>query len=420
MANILFLAHRIPYPPNKGDKIRSWHVLEHLLKSHKVHLGCFLDDPADEQYCGFLRTKVASSYFAKITKFGQKLSALKGFISGEPLSLAAYPKTRLQAYVNAVLEQENIDFIYVFSGAMMKFTPQLINSANSGKNIPIVLDMVDVDSAKWSDYAERSKAPLSWIYRREATRLFQYESKAAESAHQTFFVSDAEATLFNQLTDKRLESKVCSFKNGVNLNQFNPEIYAPIRAPIYGAEREQKKAVILFTGAMDYRPNIEAVLWFAANIWPQIKTSAKKDIIFRIAGGPVASSVKALGAHNSIEVQGYVDDMAREIAAADVIIAPLRTARGIQNKVLEGMAMAKAVVATSLANEGIDAEGDKNILIADTADDFTDCVISLLSDTNRREEIGESARQFIEANFTWDSALAKLDKTIVAILENDT
>jgi sugar transferase (PEP-CTERM/EpsH1 system associated) len=412
MANILFLAHRIPYPPNKGDKIRSWHVLEHFLKSHKVHLGCFLDDPADERYCEFLRAKVASSYFAKITKFGQKLSALKGFVTGESLSVAAYPKTRLQAYVNTVLERENIDFIYVFSGAMMKFTPQLISSPNSGKDIPIVLDMVDVDSTKWSDYAKLSKAPLSWIYRREAELLFQYEGKATEIVYQTFFVSDSEAALFNQLTDRRFENKVSSFENGVNLKQFNPEIYEP--------DQERIKAVILFTGAMDYRPNIEAVLWFAANVWPQIKTNAQKDIIFRIAGGPVASSVRALGTNDSIEVRGYVDDMAQEIAAADVVVAPLRTARGIQNKVLEGMAMARAVVATSLANEGIDAEGDKNILLADAADDFADCVTSLLSDSILREEIGESARQFIEENFTWDNALAKLDKTITAILENET
>jgi sugar transferase (PEP-CTERM/EpsH1 system associated) len=407
MANILFLAHRIPYPPNKGDKIRSWHILEHLLKQHVVHLGCFVDDEKDLEYRSFLSEKTASSCFDFVTQVGQKVSALYGFLSGKALSVSAYPKAKLERYAEDVLSDNNIDLVYVFSGAMMEFTEAAI-----AQDIPVILDLVDVDSAKWADYARESMLPVSALYRREAKLLLQYEEKSTQKAARTFFVSNAEAQLFNDLTNTQFKERVCALKNGVDLNRFDIQKYGQINY----RQVNNDGTVILFTGAMDYRPNVEAVLWFAHHVWPTVK-SQYKDAIFKVAGGPVAPSIQQLNGFNGIEVTGYVDDMAEEISHADIVVAPLKTARGIQNKVLEGMAMAKPVVATSLANEGIDAEHEVCVFVADKADAFADKIITLMQSFEHARNVGENARKFIEDNFTWEQSLKILDAEIDTVLK---
>lgn len=399
MARILFLAHRIPYPPNKGDKIRSWHMLEHLCRHHEVHLAYYVDDRRDLVHTEKLQGMVKSQAFATVSKWWQKLRALTGLLSGAPLTVAAYPKGKLGRYCHALLDAGEIDLVFLFSGAVAPLV-----FARGTPPCPVVADLVDVDSAKWQAYAASAHWPMSWLYAREHRTLAAYEREIAAQAAATLLVSEDEAALFRAGVSAELGSKVHAVLNGVDLERFDPGRYP---AP------DNVVRQVIFTGAMDYAPNVEAVQWFVKAVWPRVH-AAMPDASFVIAGGPVSTAVAELGQAPGVSVLGYVDDMAATIAGAQVVVAPLLTARGIQNKVLEGMAMAKPVVATGAAKEGIAATAGRDLVVADDPGDFAQQVLDLLQDREKREQIGTAARRYVEAVHSWPHCLEALDKTLDA------
>lgn len=396
MARILFLAHRIPYPPNKGDKIRSWHFLEHMQERHDVHLGFYVDSKADLKHVDFLRQRSKSMYFTYVSKFMLKLRAVMGLFRNEPLSFSAYPKSKLRRYARGLLEREEIDLIFMFSGAVAPLIgPEC-------RDLPVIADLVDVDSAKWAAFSKQSVFPLSWLYRREAKILAEAEAAIARKASITTFVSADEADLFKQHIIEGSSGKIMHLNNGVDVDHFDPERFAAIG---------QVANSVIFTGAMDYLPNIEAAEWFVENVWPIVR-SRIPTATFKIAGGPASKRVKVLGQKDGVEVTGYVDDMAEVITAASIVVAPLRTARGVQNKVLEGMAMAKPVVATSAAKEGIEANVGKHLLVSDDPEEFASIVIGLMKNQAKAKALGLAARNHILEHYTWQQSLAKLDQWI--------
>ena len=248
MARILFLAHRIPYPPNKGDKIRSWHMLEHLCRSHEVHLAYYVDDARDLQHTARLDAMTASMAFDFVSRGTQKMRALSGLMRGIPLTLAAYPGGKLGRYSAELLESGSIDLVFLFSGAVAP----LVLSAGPVP-CPVVTDLVDVDSAKWQTYAGKARWPLSALYRREYRLLSAYERKIAAASQATLFVSEDEAALFRQSCEEGIAKRVHAVMNGVDLARFDPARYA---------EAKSAHPSVIFTGAMDYAPNMEAAIWF--------------------------------------------------------------------------------------------------------------------------------------------------------------
>jgi sugar transferase (PEP-CTERM/EpsH1 system associated) len=401
MARILFLAHRIPYPPNKGDKIRSWHLLMHLCQHHDVHLAYYIDDPRDLVHTEKLASMVKSQAYCHVSKRQQKLRALTGLFSGKPLTVAAYPKGKLRRYCQTLLDAGEIDLIFLFSGAVAPLV-----FARGTPPCPVVTDLVDVDSAKWQAYAGASRWPVSLLYRREYRTLAAYEREIARRSASTLFVSEDEAVLFRAGISAGVGAKVHAVMNGVDLARFDPARY-----PAASEHGEQ----VIFTGAMDYAPNIEAACWFVRSVWPLIRAQMP-GASFVIAGGPAGSAVTELTKVPGVSVLGYVDDMAATIAAAQVAVAPLLTARGIQNKVLEGMAMAKPVVATRAAKEGIAAQEGRDLLVANGPTDFAQAVLALLKDSEAARRIGAGARRFVEGHHSWPRCLEVLDGVIAKVL----
>ncbi len=396
MARILFLSHRIPYPPNKGDKIRSWHFLEHLCKNHEVHAGFFIDDKDDFEHLEFLESKCETVLYAFATPSAQKLASLRGLITGGSLTENAYPSPNFRRQLRSLLEKHAFDLIFLYSAATYSFLPDDI------EKIPIITDFVDVDSEKWRAYGDNSKWPMSWVFAREAETLSRFEAKVANKSACSILVSDDEARLMRgRLQERNIEAFVQGIPNGVDISAFAPENYD---TPAAGHR-------IIFTGAMDYAPNVEAVVWFAENVFEKLKQEIA-GIEFLIAGRPVASAVQRLGRRDGIVVLGAVDDMAAEIAKADIVIAPLQTARGIQNKVLEGMAMAKPVVCTRAANEGINAEHGITALLSETPDEFVQAIRSLLDSAPMRQSIGGAARNFVDQKFSWKAAFSSIDTVV--------
>lgn len=404
MARILFLAHRIPFPPNKGDKIRSWHFLKHLSEYHDVHVGFFVDDKQDLEHIGYLQTLCESVDYSFATPLKQKLSSLSGLLNGGSLTENAYPSRKFRRKIKALLDEHKVDLIFLYSAASFTFLPL-------GKiNAPVLTDFVDVDSAKWRAYSDTASFPMSWIYRREAGTLAKFEALVAQASAMSIAVSDDEAAFMrDNLHDQGISVPVVGIENGVNVNVFSPEKYADT----------SKAKRVIFTGAMDYAPNIEAVVWFVKEVLGRLRAH-DSDIEFYIAGRPVSPVVERLATIAGVTVLGGVQDMAAEIAQAEIVVAPLKTARGIQNKVLEGMAMAKPVVCTAAANEGIGAPAGRAVALAETSDEFVAIIENLFRSQQSRLTMGLEARDFVSQNFSWRSTFQKLDDCIAGILDTGT
>ena len=286
MGKLLYLVHRMPYPPNKGDKVRSYHLLKHLNTKHQVFLGTFVDDPDDLRHMDTLRGLCTELHVARLHPRRAKLRSLGALLSGEALSLRYYRDAGLQAWVNQVMAEHKIDSIVIFSSVMVQYV-----RLGAGKNAPPVLvDFVDVDSAKWTQYADNHRWPLSWLYRREGQRLLAYERKVAVQSTHSFVVTENEVALFLRLAPE-CSDRVAALCNGVDAEFFAPD---PARAsPFALVPVADGSIALVFTGAMDYWPNIDAVTWFVAEVLPLL-LPRWPGLCFYIVGRNPPASVLSL------------------------------------------------------------------------------------------------------------------------------
>lgn len=380
MRDLLFLAHRAPYPPNRGDKIRSHNVLKYLAARARVHLVAFADEIADRDPPHEVRALCASITIVPRTK-SRGRAALAALLTGQPVSLTAFADLAVAKAVVALGDMPT----YVFSGQMAQYVAA-----------PNVMDFVDLDSAKFGALAEGARGTMRWLMRREARLLERFERHVAERARATTFVSAAEAALFDGPCTVVVE-------NGIDTAFFDPAAafarLAPDAAPL-----------IVFTGQMDYRPNIDAVTAFAERALPAIRRRFA-TARFAIVGRAPTAAVRAL-AGEGVTVTGPVDDVRPWLAAADVCVAPLSLARGVQNKVLEAMAMARPVVASSAAFEGIDAVPGRDLLVADGTEATAAAVLGLISDPAAAARIGTAARARMCERYAWERQLAPLEAIV--------
>lgn len=397
--DVLFLAHRIPYPPNKGDKIRSWHILKHIAERARVHLGCFIDDPDDMQHQEFLRSVVGGECcFVPIRPFAGKVRGLTGLLNGESITASYYPRQPLAQWAEDVAARHNVSRVFLYSSAMFPFATRLIGSGRR-----VVMDFVDMDSDKWRQYAESKRWPVSLLYKREAVKVLGLERLAAYRSDVSLFVTDAEVAGFKAVAGSAAHDVRALF-NGVDHEKFSPEAdFKPLALP--GAPN------LVFTGAMDYWANVDSVTWFADEVFPLIRQKLPQAH-FTIVGARPTVEVKLLGKRPGITVTGTVDDVRPYIAAADVAVAPLRIARGVQNKVLEAMAMARAVVTTPAAAQGIAATPGKEFLVARDAPQMAEDVAALARDPQRAAAIGQAARALVLDRYDWSRSLSLLDDVL--------
>ena len=395
--DLLFLTHRIPFPPNKGDKIRSFNLLKHLAKDFRIHLGTFIDDPDDWQYVDAVKEYCVDSCFVGLNPFGAKLRSTRGLITGEALTLPYYRNAQLGCWVDGVLARGSIKKILVFSSALAQYVMH-----DNAKHTRRVIDFVDIDSDKWRQYSQSLNWPLSWLYQRESKTLLDFERRIANQFDASVFVSEAESDLFKKLAPESA-ARVTYVENGVDTDYFNPQ--ASLVNP-YGESRH----VLVFTGAMDYWANADAVIWFASEVFPHIRDSVP-DAEFFIVGGRPTESVKTVGQAEGVTVTGAVKDIRPYLAYARLAVAPLRIARGVQNKVLEAMAMGKAVLATSAALDGIASCSNLDALRADDPEIMAQKAIDfLIGDTN--DQLGETSRECIESNYNWSANLEHIEQLL--------
>lgn len=388
MQDLLLLIHRIPYPPNKGDKIRSYNLLKHLARDYRVHLATFVDDADDWQHVPTVEAMCASSHFAALNPLLARVRSLGALVKNRSLSLDYYQDAGMQRWVDQAVAAHAIKRVLVFSSAMAQY-------ADKHREARRVIDFCDVDSDKWRQYADKKPWPMSWLYRHEARQLLRYERQVASEYDASLFVSNPEADLFRQLAPESVD-RIGHFSNGVDTDYFSPE--HDLASPYAPGER-----ALVFTGAMDYWPNVDAVQWFCDEVFPLLRRQ-NPDLRFYIVGSRPAPQVQALAQVAGVTVTGTVPDVRPYIRHARVAVAPLRIARGIQNKVLEAMAMATPVVVSPQALEGIAAEPGRELLLAADAAGFADAVAQLLARTHN--DMGLAARARVEHHYSWPSNLA--------------
>ena len=401
MRNLIFIAHRIPFPPDKGEKIRGLNLLKHLSRTYRIHLGCLMDQPGDEAHLPALREWCEDVAGFPIDKRRQKLSALLRARPGRPLMLDYYRHPGLHAWVRSTMARTPMDVAYIYSVAMMPYAEHLaqLRQHQSG----MVLDAQDIDSEKWTTYAETAGFPMRHVWSREGRTLFAYERRAAMMCGATLFVSPQEAARFAELAPETAP-RVHAVENGVDLDRFSPHTAYETPFPDLGPH-------LVFTGNMDYWPNADAVTWFAHDVMPRLRAT-RPTLQFHVVGANPAPEVRRLATLPGVHVTGRVPDVRPYVAHADVCVAPLRIARGIQNKVLEAMAMARPVVASPGAFEGVRATAGQDVLVADGAGPMAETILAVLDGAH--PGLAAAGRAAVERGYAWSATLARLDAILAA------
>jgi sugar transferase (PEP-CTERM/EpsH1 system associated) len=393
MPDLLFLTQRLPYPPIKGEKIRPLQILKYLTQWYDVHLGCLMDDPSDAEHIETIRAMCRGIHVAPLNRTVAKLMCLRGLLTGESLSVTFFRDRGLTRWVRDVVETVRPAVIFVNSGNMAPYVLDL------RKRETRICDLADVDSEKWRAYAETTTGPMRLVYRREWQTVAALEQRIADEFDMSSFVSEAEASLFARLVPNRF-GQIRGVSSGVDHRYFDPAL---AHTPVF----DTRLPTFVFTGTMDYPPNVDAVVWFATEILPVIRRTVPAAQFYIVGNGPSAE-VRRLAQIDGVFVTGRVPDVRPYIEHATAGVAPMRIARGIQNKVLEAMSLGKAVVLTSGALEGIEAEPGTDVILADSVENFA-AGCCRLATTADGMAIGAAARARIVRDYDWSARLRRFD-----------
>jgi len=395
----LYISQRVPFPPNKGEKIRTFHQIEYLLKKgHEISLCC--PYTSESELVLFDQLKEQYSIDTKQVKLGPSiLRYLSGIILGKPLSVSNFYNIKLQQTIDKLITEETFQNIICTSSSMAEYIFKSSALPTIEKKPKLIMDFMDLDSDKWSQYSESSISLMKWVYQRESKLLAKYERKINNSFDHCFFISQAEVDLFCINAD--CTKKPLAIGNGMDNKTFTPA-YQPI---------DNSDPVFIFTGVMDYKPNIDSALWFANNVWPKIISKYPLSR-FIVAGMNPVQSIQDLSLTKGIEVTGFVDDILPYYHQSDFFVAPLQIARGVQNKVLQAFSCGLPVISTSMGAEGIDYIEGENILIADTPDTFFERIEQLINDKVLYQTLKSNAITLIKEHYTWEAKLSSLDKLL--------
>jgi polysaccharide biosynthesis protein PslH len=389
---IFYVCQRVPFPPDRGDKIVTFNEIRHLSKNHEVHVFCLGDGAADLGNIPSARAYAKSVTAAPVHSSAGKLRSLKALLDGQPLSVAAFNVAALHQAIVCRYDELRPDLIIVYSCNVAQY-------AEHFAGLPRIMQFHDLDSLKWAQYAERSRFPLKWIYRIEARRLLAYERRIARRFSHSLVCTAGERHDFKHLFPGIAVSLV---GNGVDLDYFQ------------SAGKVKHAKSMVFTGMMDYFPNIDAVLWFCDEILPAVQAQIPEATL-TICGNRPTAAVRRLAKRHGVSVTGRVPDTRPYLDSAEVFVAPLRLARGVQNKLLEALAMGLPCVASKAAWNGTVVPEGAGILVTDDCKEFAEQVVRLLRDRPLRLEMAGKARAVVETKYPWDRQMAALDRVIAEV-----
>jgi sugar transferase (PEP-CTERM/EpsH1 system associated) len=398
---LLYICHRVPFPPDKGDKIRTFNQIRFLSKKWDIDLVTFADDPNDIGYVGDLEKICTHVSVFPVNSLRAKICGILNFAKGRSITEGFYTDAKAHKQVKTLLTENRYQAIFCFSSSMARYVSHHLGLIRTRSPVPrLVMDFCDMDSDKWQQYARKARFPLNRLFSAEARRLRIYEKKINQVFDVSVFVSEQEAALFrHQVPGAKHVVSVC---NGVDFNYFSSKKDIP---------EHQGFPILIFTGAMDYYANIDGIVWFCRQILPKIRHRFPM-IQFQIVGRNPCRDILALARIPGVRVTGYVKDIRPFYDTAHVCVIPLRIARGIQNKVLEAMAMGCPVVCTSAAFSGMDVKAETHAKVADTSEGFADAVVALLEDHAKASAMGHAAREWVKQRYDWSACLKKLDQVL--------
>ena len=379
---ILFIAHRVPYPPNKGEKIRALWQLRELSRNNKVDLFCFCDDPEDKKHAPRLQEYCDRLYVEDLPFLSSRVRALQALLTGKPFSVEFFRSPTMARQINTALHSNSYDRIFVYSSSMAQYV-------QSARGLSRILDLVDIDSDKWRQYAEKSAWPLSWLWRREAQRLGTYEGRLVKDFALTLVCTEAEANL---LRPKSPAGNIEVLQNFLDVNYYDPRSFVPPEAI------RKLQPYVVFSGSMDYRPNVDAAVFFCKEVFPFIR-KMMPNLRVVIAGRNPHSAVTDLQSDSAIHVTGNVADMRPYIWGASAAVVPMRIARGVQNKILEALASGTPVVSTSMASHALPSGARSLLRVADTPPAIAEAIVDLINKTTNKtsQALRTAFRLYVES-----------------------
>ncbi len=381
---LLMVTHRVPHPPNRGDRIRTWHLLRELSAQFDIHLACIADEPVSFDSWREMKKHAVELAIEPGSRLSRYTRGFASLASGRSFTEGAFFSPALKATIDRWAADHAFDAALGVCSSTARYI----------QHLPIarkVLDLVDTDSRKWADYADASRGPARSLYQLEAERVAQCEREIGRNFDAVTVVTQREAQSFSDIAPL---ANVVVAANGVDRSFFSPRFHQP-------------EPVAVFTGVLNYRPNVEGITWLARHIWPHI-TQNIAGARLRIVGRDPSRAVQRLAEINGVEVIGSVPDVRPYLHEAAVAVAPMRIARGVQNKVLEAMSMALPVVTTPQAAAGVHARDGEEFLVADSSNQWIEGLTNILTNTHFARTLGQAARQFVDSTHRWDQCLRPL------------
>jgi len=392
----LFLANRIPYPPYRGDKLKIYHLAKRLAARHELHLVTFTETEEDKSYVHELRTIFSEVDAVHLPKWRAALNAATAAAAADlPLQVAYFQDRRMRTRLSQILSRRRFDAAHV---QHLRMAPYLA----AERRVPRILDLPDAFSLYWQRRAEAlSSGPKKIFTEVEAARVLRYEGRILPQYDKVLACSSEDVA---HLQTAHGATNLAILPNGVDLAAFDalpPHDYNPAR-------------VLLFTGNMDYAPNVDAVVYFAKEVLPIIRAQ-HPDVRFVIAGQRPVPRVQDL-VEDGAEITGFVEKMAAVYRQAAVVVAPLRFGAGTQNKVLEGMAAGVPVVCTRVGFAGLGVASGEGAVLAEDGATFAGEVLRLLASSALRQEVGEAGAAAVRARLGWDAVAARLEDYFGAVI----
>jgi len=387
--DILFLSHCVPNPPDKGEKIRAYHELAHLAERYRVHLACFARSRAEMEDALALKDRCASVYVESLEAGRSLAGAGLRYLAGGCLTASFYGSRRMRRHIRS-LAARPISVSVAYSSAMAQYAPA---------GIPLLLDMVDVDSEKWLQYGRMRRPGV--LYRIEGRRLRRLEAAFVSRAACTFVSTRNEVRLLESFAPA---ADIHCMENGVDFARFDPSAAGEPLPELRG------RRFVAFVGAMDYYPNRDAACWFASRVFEPLR-QRRPEVEFIAVGRNPSAEVRRLAGRPGIAVTGAVEDVRPYLQAAEAVVAPLRIARGIQNKVLEALAMGKCVLASPAVCETFGGKLPAGVVRCNSERDYLEFLSSGRQGPSGVEIRGEARRRF-----AWDSNLAEIGAALESML----
>lgn len=387
--------HRAPYPPNRGDRIRSFHLLKFLATQGEVHLAFLCEEEPDAEAMTAL-----GQYAVRVTgiPYGGRLRWVRGawsLATGGTATEGLFRSLRLRRTVQSWARSVRFDAVVVFCSSMVQYL-----DVEGLAGVPVLVDLVDVDSQKFFDYAQKAHGPKRWLLSLEGRRLRRLETGLADRAAAMVLSSERETELYRSLCRAL---PVHGIANGVDLDYFQPEM-----------RRDQGSVKCVFVGALDYTANVDGLDWFCREAWPGVRRRCPHATLAIVGSNP-GPAVRKIARTDGVELVGSVPDVRPYLAAAAVVVVPLRIARGIQNKVLEALAMGRAVVASSASLEGLEVDVGIHLERADEPGEWIATIGSLLEHPETRQCLGRAGRKLVEDRYRWDARLKPLEKILESL-----